>query len=81
MRLGETGGFDVSAEALGVVSRAANSSQILQMRIYCADAPQNSHGRFPQSRRIQSLFEDFIAARKVEEYIENQCGKMMITGR
>lgn len=81
MRLGETGGFDVSAEALGVVSRAANSSQILQMRIYCADAPENSHGRFPQSRRIESLFEGFIAARKVEEYIENQCGKMIITGR
>ncbi|KAJ5453746.1 uncharacterized protein N7458_004702 [Penicillium daleae] len=78
--LDETGGFDVSGHRF-LSGRAANNSQILQMRIYCPDAPQESHGRFPQSRRIQSLFEDLIAAREVEGYIDSQCGKMIIAGR
>jgi hypothetical protein len=50
------------------------------MRIYCPDAPPEAHRRFPQSTRIQSLFENFIAAREVQEYIENQCGKMIVAG-
>ncbi|KAJ5544674.1 hypothetical protein N7461_006978 [Penicillium sp. DV-2018c] len=57
---------------------ATGGFDILQMRIYCPDAPQEAHGRFPQSRHTQSLFKVFIAAKGVAEYMDNQCGKMII---
>lgn len=51
------------------------------MKIFCSNAPLEAHEQFPRTGRIASRFETFAAAEEIDEYLDHQCGQMIIAGR
>lgn len=51
------------------------------MKIFCSNAPHEAHEQFPRTGRIASRFETFAAAEEIDNYLDHQCGQMIVAGK